>query len=878
VIGTPNEQIGYIASEEYALRMNSPRPQSATHHHKAHSNSSQPHAESTLRKASFPVDVLGKKEFEKTKDVDSSLRHQSDFAVESEVEDEDVIHVDPPSRRTSKFGGGGYDPPTEDLGPHGGNTAEEGGWIDELGYGVPILASDEVAKEHGSEYQQPAVSPHQEQRGSAYFAESDTLPSHQSGLRTGSRASSSSGSRPTSRPASIHGGLRFTPHDDREDMHTPLEDVEEYEPLFPDEESKEGRPLTAADRFRRRPDMKRRFPSQDIWEDTPNSLQLETTVSTPEVPEEKGPGDEKPASAVFEPPETESARKGEVSEEDKARLLPKEQRWANSHFKPHLRDEVPSRPGMKQRFPSRDIWEDTPESARLETTVGEAQSDEPRSPPDEGLIAGAVVITAGRPDVDKSVEEEAGAATARTGATAGKPVIPPRPTKTKLAEGPQSSAAPAQPIIPPRPYQNKQQSPSAATTSHRRPYTETEAKGTSSTEVSPTESRKAPGLPDRPKPQVPPRPAKPVTRESSDNIPLTKTMSAKSITSISSAEDGSGPSKEPNQAPGLRAKPTVPIRPVSGKIASLKASFLSDLDKRLQLGPQAPKQQEKPPEEEKVVKEEEKAPLSDARKGRAKGPARRKPAASPAAVIDETPTSRVRKSEISTPCTVWQISMNGDLDVFSTEEATAAKSVGQPKTTQTLNNTVGESVRSPAHAGGDEGAHKGISPPSDLAGARSERDTTSEEVPKTHIDSQASVTHQTTTAEHSHQPPPTSTAPTDRSESSHTDQNIAPEMAPTDTNPPTASIAQTAQVAGYSYDTEIPSAPEQHEEQGLRREKVLAPLDQNQKGAEDGQREREKESDGGGNGEGESKKGAVSSVVDLIKNSLYTEPSPSEKD
>ena len=681
VVGTPNEQIGYLASEEYALRMNSPRPQSAAYHSKAHSNSSQTHIESPLRKASFPVDVHGRKEFEKNKDSHLSARHQSDIAVESEAEDEDIIHVDPPSRRISKFGGGGYDPPTEDLGPHGGNTAEEGGWIDERGYGVPILASDEVAKEQGSEFQQPAVSPPQERRGSAYFTESDLPHSHQSGPRRESRTSSVSGSRPSSRPASIHGGLRFNPHEDREDMHTPLEDVEEYEPLFPDEENKEGRPMTAADRFRRRPDMKRRFPSQDIWEDTPNSLQLQTTVSTPEVQEEKSSAAEKPASAVFEPPETESARKREVSEEDKANLLPKEQRWANSHFKPHLRDEISSRPGMKQRFPSRDIWEDTPDSARLETTVGEPQSDELRSPPDEGLIAGAVVITAGRPDGEKAVDEDIGASTARMGATSGKPVIPPRPTKSKLGEELPDSAVPAQPPVPARPSPRQQRAPSPIATAQPDRSTANQLRTSSPlsatpSQDSPIEARKGPVLPDRPKPQVPARPAKPVNRGSSDNIPLTKTTSARSTTSVGSAEDGSGSPKEATPAPALKPKPMNPSRPLGNKIASLKAGFLSDLDKRLQLGPQAPKHQEKAPEPDKDAAEE-KAPLSDVRKGRAKGPARRKPAAPPSAGVGEesaTPTTAGGKFEISSPCTVWQISDDGALEVSSTEKVASGGS------------------------------------------------------------------------------------------------------------------------------------------------------------------------------------------------------------
>ncbi|KAI9873210.1 MAG: hypothetical protein M1830_000708, partial [Pleopsidium flavum] len=823
VTGTPNEQIGYIASEEYALRMNSSRPQSATYHNKAHSNSSQQHIESSLRKTSFPVDFAGKKDFDKTKESYPGSRYQSDFAVESEAEDEDVIHVDPPSRRHSKYGGGGYDPPTEDLGPHGGNTAEEGGYLDERGYGVPILASDEVAKEHGSEYMQPAVSPPQERRGSTYFAESDPPPSYQSGIRSGSRPSSVSGSRPTSRPASIHGGLRFNPHDDREELHTPLEDVEEYEPLFPDEESKDGRPMTAADRFRRRPDMtKRRFPSQDIWEDTPNSLQLQTTVSTPEVQDENSAPDEKPASAVFEPPETESARKGEVSEEDKAKLIPKEQRWANSHFKPHLRDENSARPGMKQRFPSRDIWEDSPDSARLETTVGGPQSDELKSPLDEGLVAGAVVITAGRPEGAKAVDEGIGAATARMGATSGKPVIPPRPAKSKLSEVSHESAAPALPSIPARPPQRQQQVSPVDTTSQPKPSAEIQTKaipaaevsptaGRSEPQVSPTEARKAPVLPDRPKPQVPVRPAKPVSRESSDDVSLTKTTSVRSATSVGTAEDGSGSPKDVTSPPALKPKPALPSRPIGGKIASLKAGFLSDLDKRLQIGPQIPKQQEKTPE---LDKEEgtEKAPLSDARKGRARGPLRRKPAASPSATAEETSATGGSKFEIAAPRTVWQISMSGDLTVASAEEASSTPVVSQSKVTQMsapslATNTAGEALhpsdQMPSKK--DEAlhtttmttnanqAHNEATQTSDLAGSSSKSDDATGELPEISYATQAPSGKGGTGAEASEQSPVGAAGTPNLTESGHADSAMPAQTPSTHTSSPTSKVEPTMQ-------------------------------------------------------------------------------------
>ena len=76
----------------------------------------------------------------------------------------DVIHIDPPAHPRNKVHGGGYDPPTEDLGPEGGNTDEKGGWVTERGYGMPILASDEVQKHPDAEWRQPAVSPELERR------------------------------------------------------------------------------------------------------------------------------------------------------------------------------------------------------------------------------------------------------------------------------------------------------------------------------------------------------------------------------------------------------------------------------------------------------------------------------------------------------------------------------------------------------------------------------------------------------------------------------------------------------------------------------------------------------------------------------------------
>ena len=668
VPGLPNEQIGYMASEEYVSRLNSP-PQSATYLNKAHSNHSQPHVESPLRKASFPIDAEGKDAFNRSAGVSASARAgSSDNALESETEDESV-HVKAPAVRKDKITGNGYDPPTQDLGPRGGNTEAQGGWIDETGYGVPILASDEVAKEPGKEHMQPAVSPAQSRRGSQYYAgvDSEAPPSYQSGFRNSSRSGSASNSRPTSRPGSIYGTLpnvvRFTSHDDREDMHTPLEDVDEYEPLFPDEDDKEDRPMPASQRFRRR-EMKR-FPSQDIWEDTPNSLQLQATVNTPEQIEPQAAGAPKPSLSTFETPEAEKARKGEVSEHEKARLIPKEERLAKSNFKPHLYEET-QRPELKQRFPSRDIWEDSPDSARLETTVGGPQEDDRMSPPDEGLRAGAVVTTTGRPDEGIITGEQP-----REGATAGtaaiqKPSVPSRPPRQKPSTDISDTSIQAMPSVPARPPKRIHKVPPADAEVPPLPSKLSAVTLAEPTQISPTDNRKGPALPERAKPEIPPRPANPIARDSSESVPLSKINSTTS-TGSDAAEDERQSIKSPLPAP--KPKPAVPSRPAGGKIAALKAGFLSDLDKRLQLGPQGPpKPQEKLAEA--AEKEEEKPVLTDARKGRAKGPARRKPAATSATaqpitagMKDQVGEAEMRNWAIQEPWVVWQLDEDGAVTV-----------------------------------------------------------------------------------------------------------------------------------------------------------------------------------------------------------------------
>ena len=631
-----------MASEEYAFRLNTPA--SATFHKPLHGNHSQPHVESPLRKQSFPVDGENSQVIDK-KDLHAAHRLSSEHALESETDD-DELFAQPPSVRKSKIHGYGYDLPTEGRGTHASNIEVVGGFIEERGYGVPILAPDEVAKTPEAEFMQPAVSPAQERRGSNYY--SGTESEYHSGVKIGSRSGSASNSRPTSRPGSVHslqGLSRFSTHDeDRENMHTPLEDVDEYEPLFPDEEGKK-RPVTAADRLKLREHMKR-FPSKDIWEDTPNSLQLQATVETPEPSnEESNPIDKAPA-AVFETPEQESARKGEITEEEKAKLIPREERLAKSNFKPHIRQEM-HRPGLSQRFPSRDIWEDSPDSARLETTVGDSQLTDPKGPPDEGLEAGAVVQTSGAPK-EGIVAGEQARDRATAGVAAAKPSIPPRPNKSKVSP-PSADLAQAPPTVPSRPPRRLHQVPPADAQVPNAPSKFSATSPDGADQPPSNEVRKGPILPERPKPQASVRPAKPIGRDSSEGVPLSKTT-----TSSSMGSDGASEKDLTAPPPVPKPKPAVPARPAGGKIASLKAGFLSDLDSRLKLGPQSLKPQEKlEPQTEK-----EQVPLADARKGRAKGPARRKPvlptATESAAAGAQENTSTTRKWQVQKPWTVWE--------------------------------------------------------------------------------------------------------------------------------------------------------------------------------------------------------------------------------
>ncbi|KAI0434244.1 altered inheritance of mitochondria protein 21 [Xylaria sp. FL1042] len=486
-IGTPSEQVGFQASDEYTSRISSPQPSSAA-----------PKAE--------------------------SVKSSTETTGVNDKRGDNVIHIDEDSQYKgfAKYGDNG----SEDHDLH-----NEGSW--------PILAADEVAKDPSSYELQPAIPPNR-------------------------RGSDELRSRPSSRPASIYSP---PPPEVRS---TPLEDVEEYEPLFPDDEKGDHKPKTSAEKLK---EHNKRFPSRDIWEDAPNSVHSTAEVSTPEPPDTRPKS--RTALADLPPRDTETpaqafARRQEELAEKEAitpdSFLNRQQQRPKSwvEHQPHLAKELHSRPIVTQRFPSRDVWEDTPDSLQFTTTVSTPQSAD-----------------------DSAADEET-----KPQPPANRPTIPSRPPK-KQGSGDDGASKPV--------------------------------------------------VPHRPKPQIPTRPVKPVVD-----------------------------AKEPEGA--AKPKPVVPARPVGGKIAALQAGFMSDLNNRLRLGPQAP-----PPKKEKsseeVPEEKEKAPLADARKGRARGPQRRAPTKSHSPGIDKSAPPPVSNGHpvlsFSMTRTLWSIDEEGTVTVdnFGQEKA-----------------------------------------------------------------------------------------------------------------------------------------------------------------------------------------------------------------
>lgn len=440
---------------------------------------------------------------------------------------------------------------------------------DEPVYTAPILAEDEILKGPGSDMG-PAVEP---RRGSFIDEESFGHPS----------------SRPTSRPTSLY---KVESH---QSQSTPLEDVEEYEPLFPEEEGKETAKKPASEsKLRPHGLHKQRFPSRDIWEDAPDSVHYTVEVTTPDIPEDdKSATTHVPVPRDGETPAQAFARHQEELAEREARKNGPDTFLKNGRNKPswahHQLASESTRPSMAPRFPSRDVWEDTPESQMLETTVS-------------------------TPQYDREVESPA---------EANKPVLPGRPQPARKATDPSAVEKPA---VPERP----------------------KPKAASQDDTGAAPPTRQPSIPDRPKPQVPARPVK--------------------------ASPTSGGQEPAEAAAPPKQKPAVPVKSVGSKIAALQGSFLNDLNKKLGLGPQAPKKEEPAAAEEQEKPAEEKAPLSDARKSRARGPQRRAPAAkspSPSSGEEQQPKLSLG---FAVPSTIFEIDPEEENDIVKLGHAAAEES------------------------------------------------------------------------------------------------------------------------------------------------------------------------------------------------------------
>ncbi|SPO05037.1 uncharacterized protein DNG_07722 [Cephalotrichum gorgonifer] len=490
--GTPSEDIGYKAHDEYASRVASPSSGRAT-------------AKSHLSGESL-----------------AASKQQGG----KETQDEDTIHVD--DRRDD-------------------STTEERDH-------APILADDEVANYPPRFELHAAVEP------------SPEVPVEHEG--------------PASRPTSRHSSRSASAHVGQvpEFDITPLEDVKEYEPLF-SEEGQEAEPLPSPSIDRASAPL--RFPSKDIWEDAPSSAHYTAEVTTDAG--ETEPSRAVPDRSIPTPAQAFAKHQEELAEREAQRtknFVPrgdaKGSSWLPLQPVVVAAEGTQPRPPSQRRFPSRDVWEDAPESHHYQTTVSSAQVPEsPIEPPD----------------------------------------VPLRPTRSK-----------EKPAVPERP----------------------KPKTTPS-----DEARPKPVVSDKPKPQVPARPVK------SGSV-----------------------SSESRDAPVPKAKPVIPTKPVGGKIAALQAGFMSDLNKRLQLGPLPPKKEEQrsPVGEDEV--EAPKKPLSDARKGRARGPQRRAPARSPAppvAAAADTTKPEAPSLSFSVTHVIWSIDPeDSNLSVKDADSEEAPKDAPKP--------------------------------------------------------------------------------------------------------------------------------------------------------------------------------------------------------
>lgn len=629
----PDEEIGYLASEHFA-RVISPE----------HSASPAEDEEASLYGIINDSSTLGEETEKGTIHLDPPTYHQH-------------MHNHHPNRAQSSRPGTrpGTRPSTRPASPtkrYGAEADEEedGDCYDtetELEHEHPILASDEVLKRAGSSIMFPAVSPPLSAWRSTSTA-NNTRPATPSKFNIDDEDADVepvrlSGHGFESRESLILSSLKFG---------------ERPEPLFPDSdpEDEPAGTKTPADKLHeklKRPGMPEsmgsssghRFPSKDVWEEAPEFSQLEATVSTraPSVVENSDEdretggevqkrSDGKSAAEVayihgqpnehYVPgDEVEFERKQKGSLKKPAQY----QHQVNSSGRDDGLDRLlkkgnpsddPEKLGVARakakRFPSKDIWEDVPPSLELSASIGE-----------EGAVDVSAMETEEHMTISGStdpVETE----TEQHSATRPPTEDPVPPATTHKPD------IPVRPVVPSSrpPIKSRQSTDSSAPVA---------------------EKKLPPNLPGRPKPKVPlnrpTRPSSTATTAAAARFPSTEI-----------------------HPPAMKPRPSVPPR-TGGKIAAMKAGFLTDLDNRLKFGPQAPKK-----EEEKVTKaeEKEKVVLEDVRKGRAKGPRRKLPTATEKTEKTEKVVEKTQTMSVGV-WAVWSVGDAGSVKVLGGSEVVEVK-------------------------------------------------------------------------------------------------------------------------------------------------------------------------------------------------------------
>lgn len=610
--GVPEEELGYLASEEYAKAIGTtPREElteaEANKFHKLNSGESREGSQSpelTIHIQPRAHERSGSHPYGRHNLPGKFSQSQTSLSA-SFVDAKDL-------------------PEEEEYGQKSGE------FRDEHFSGTPILASDEIIKRGGtSTPYHPAVSPPLGPR------------------RTGSKPASRAPSRPPSR-----GAMREPVAPE------PLPDVEEHEPLFPDDDEvkesqtalREGVEKAFAGRTNR---SSRKFPSNDIWEDAPPSSHLSATVASP--PPGLSPlGLDAIAAGV------QGAPVEEQQDEESDRLgVPNRHKKGQS---PDDQQRKPVRPAVlaktasgKQRFPSKDIWEEAPDSAQLTATVSPTPANEESQSPVD-TIAPEVTFP---PNTTSTTGANLDESNIQVNTDERASIL-----ETKKPESPDRSPSPekkerwgptgAVPLVPStRPAPRVAKIPTKSDTQEQIEQAQRPSSVPRTSSESPTEKKPPPVLPERPKPIIPQRPAK---------------VAAKFPQSpLSQSEEAS---------PSVKAPPPVKPKPaIGGKIAALKANLA--LEQKLAAGPLAFKKKEE--EEKPEAAPEEPTPLvEDVRKSRAKGPRGRKPptAAVPAAAAPEEEKEEAEEN-VEAPAapalsfmiakTVWSIDDEDDARVVLQE-------------------------------------------------------------------------------------------------------------------------------------------------------------------------------------------------------------------